>query len=341
MRAALTPPTLCRHPQSAGVIEDVLVNHEALVFRRGRIYRESFPLELYAAPYKRARTYSRFFVKNYWLRRGAIKLESGLWVIDTLSADSYFHWLIDCLPRILRAEELYPHERSLLLPRGFRRHRYVSFTLAAFPNIDRIGWIGTRSKARVMQLAFVPVWPPFAYPPRDLAEVARRVGALAGRAGAARRIYFSRADARRRRARNEHDVLRLLRAHDFEICQIDLAKPWEQVRVSLGARLMVGVHGAALANVIFMAAGGQLLELRHGRGDVFLDAYRPLAEAVGVDYRRQLCEPAPVESPFPAFDHERVAAQLRPAGDPLYKLNDMDIVVDLDLLRENLRDAPD
>ena len=77
------------------MIEDAFVNHEALIFRRGRIYPESFPLELYAAPYKRTVTYGRFLVKNYWLRRGAIRLRSGLWVIDTLSPGNYFHWLIE------------------------------------------------------------------------------------------------------------------------------------------------------------------------------------------------------------------------------------------------------
>jgi capsular polysaccharide biosynthesis protein len=336
------------------VIEDAYVNHEALIFRRGRIYPESFPLDLYGAPYKRIVTYVQFLFKNYWLRRGAIRLRSGLWVIDTLSAGNYFHWLIDCLPRILRAEELYPDERSLLLPREFRRHPYVPFTLAAFPQIAQIGWIGLRAKARVGRVALVPRPPPFLYQPRDLAEVAKRVGELAGRPGSAPRIYLSRDVARRRRAQNERDIVRLLRSYDFEICRIDPAKPWEQIRASLGAKLIVGVHGAALSNLIFMPPGGQVLELRHGRSDVFLDAYQPLARAMGVRYRYQLCEPvsagarlspsvpptASLESQAAWLNQPSRAGPLRPAGDPLYELNDMDLVVDLDLLRENLRDVP-
>lgn len=336
------------------MIEDAFVNHEALIFRRGRIYPESFPLELYAAPYKRTVTYGQFLVKNYWLRRGAIKLRSGLWVIDTLSAGNYFHWLIDCLPRILRAEQLYPDERSLLLPRDFRRHSYVSFTLAAFPQIARVGWIGLRAKARVGRVAFVPRPPPFVHQRHDLAEVARRVGLLAGPAGSAPRIYLSREDARRRRAQNERDVVRLLRSYDFEICRFDPAKPWEQIRASLGAKLIVGVHGAALSNLIFMPSGGQVLELHHGRSDVFLDAYRPLARAMGVDYRCQLCEPVSgrarltpsvtrtgsLESQSASIKQASRTVKLRPSGDPLYELNDMDLVVDLDQLRQNLRDAP-
>ena len=148
--------------------------------------------------------------------------------------------------------------------------------------------------------------------------------------------------------------MRLLRSHDFEICRIDPSKPWEPIRASLGASLIVAIHGAGLSNLIFMRPGGQLLELRHGRDDVFFDAYRPLAKAMGIDYRRQLCEPAsyvaeqrasvpgtrPTEFQSASNSHESHMVELRPAGDPLYELNDVDMVVDLDLLRENLREAP-
>jgi capsular polysaccharide biosynthesis protein len=85
--------------------------------------------------------------------------------------------------------------------------------------------------------------------------VARRVGVLAGEPGTAPRIYFSREDAGRRRARNEDDLVRVLRAHDFQTIRVDPAKPWEQIQASMGAKLIVGVHGAALTNLMFMPRG--------------------------------------------------------------------------------------
>jgi capsular polysaccharide biosynthesis protein len=112
--------------------------------------------------------------------------------------------------------------------------------------------------------------------------------------------------------------VQVLRSHDFEIVRIDPARPWEQVQASRGAEIMVGVHGAALSNLIFMSPGARVIELRRPERDgvFFFDAYHPLADAVGVEYCAQFCEPA----------HQATG----------YEINNADLVVDLDLLRENL-----
>jgi capsular polysaccharide biosynthesis protein len=330
-------------------LRDVFVNHDGLIFRRGRIYRESFVSELYVEHMKPRRArYAWFLLKNHWLRRGAVAVPSALWVIDNFSPGNYHHWLLECLPRILHAEELYPHQRVLLLPRAYRQYPYVRFTLGAFPRIHRVGWIGRRVKARVGQLAVVPR--DESYRSDRLGEVARRVATLAGEPSSARRVYLSRADAARRHARNESDVVRVLRSYDFEIVEIDPRRPWEQVRASRGATVMVGVHGAALSSLIFMEPGNHLLELRHPYDEVFFDAYRPLAAAMGIRYRPQFCKPV---GDFDFEELERAGAlsrselvdgvmppsrsrAMRPFGDRLYEVNNLDLEVDLDALRVNL-----
>jgi capsular polysaccharide biosynthesis protein len=170
---------------------------------------------------------------------------------------------------------------------------------------------------RLMVVPRLPRQPPERLPDRDeLYEVADRVGRLAGASSGARRVYLSRADARRRRAVNEVDVVTILRAHDFEIIRIDASGPAEQIRASLGAELVVGVHGAALTNLMFMAEGGRLLELRHPRHH--WDVYRKLSAMFGVEYRSQVCG---------------IAEGLGQPDD-----QHADLVVDLDELRENLRE---
>jgi capsular polysaccharide biosynthesis protein len=303
----------------SGVFEDVHVNHEALIFRGGRIYPESFVAgSAHATHYHRLSRYTWFLLKNYWLRRGEVSIRSGLWAIDNYSPENYYHWMIDVLPRLLQAEEDHPGERVLLLPRYYHASPYIGFSLRAFPHIERIRWIAARSKTRVERLAYVARQSDDALPDR-VVEVARRMTELAGAAGTARRIYFTRDDAKRRRASNEADVARVLRQHDIEVHRIDPSRPWEQMRAGLGANLVVGVHGAALTNAILMRPGGRLLELRHSHERYFADHYRPLAAMVGIEYQRQYCELA-----HPA---EGLA------------INDADLVVDLDLLRENLRRA--
>jgi capsular polysaccharide biosynthesis protein len=143
------------------------------------------------------------------------------------------------------------------------------------------------------------------------------VASLAGEPAGDRRIYFTRDDARWRRIRNEADVVRVLREHDVAFHRVDPSRPWEQIRASAGADLIVGVHGASLTNLMFMAPGGRLLELRHPHDEHFFDAYRPLASAMGIDYTRQDCQVAGEASELP--------------------VNNRDLIVDLDVLRQNLR----
>jgi hypothetical protein len=68
---------------------------------------------------------------------------------------------------------------------------------------------------------------------------------------------------------------------------------------------------------MFMPSGGRVLEMRHPHDDVFVDCFRPLAEVMGHAYQAQIC--APVQDA-----HGR-------------EVNYSDLMIDLDVLRENLK----
>lgn len=296
----------------AHVFGDVYVNSDTLIFKRGRIYPESFAVPWEADEFREPRTYTRFLLKNHWLRRGADAVPSALWVIDRHST-GYYHWMIDSLTRLLHAEEWAPDVHVLLLPAHYRRLSFVAFTMQAFPQIQRIEWMQARTKKRVHRLTYIPRVPrvPMEGLPdhAELRKVAERVRGLAGETGCARRIYFSRDDAWRRRVRNEEEVVRVLRAHDFEILRTDPARPWEQVRLSSCAEFGVGMHGAALANMIFMRPGSRVLEFRNLLCHPAF--YEALGQVLGVRYRSQKCTGTDKHGDF---------------------------VIDLDELRENLSD---
>ena len=306
------------------VIRDVSVGSESLIFRAGRILPQSFVASLWYEPWCRPGQYSRFLFKNYLVRRRTPAIPSALWVIDNLTEANYHHWLIDALPRIVHAEELFPEVPVLLLPEHYQRQRYVQFTLKAFPRW-RIRWIGSRERVLVRELSFVPYSPPLRIggPPayrRDLLQrVATSVGALAEPQSSGRRLYFSRDTAERRRARNEREVVRVLETFGVERISLDGSWPSEQVEMSRAADLIVGVHGAALSNALFMPSGGALIELtRREREDIYLPAnYRVLAETMGHRYVPVRCDLAePAEG---------------------WESNHADLSVDLDALREALQ----
>lgn len=300
-------------------IDNVFVNAEAMIFRHGRIYPESFALPQYAEEFRRPLVYGRFLVKNHVLRRGSFRLPSVLWVVDNRS-DNYFHWLVESLTRLLRAESCFPNEHVLLLPHRYRDLAFVAFTVKAFPQVERIEWIGRRTKARIRHLAYVPRLPrqpPMRLPEaEEIRQVRERVARLVGEGQRGpERIYFSRADvpSHRRAIRNESEVERLLSAHGFDIVRNDPARPWRQIQRSRDARIMIGQHGAALTNVMFLPPGAELIELRHP--GPHWDIYQRLANMFGVRYSSQICQAAE-------------------PGPPQFA----DVMVDLDELRERLRD---
>jgi capsular polysaccharide biosynthesis protein len=131
----------------------------------------------------------------------------------------------------------------------------------------------------------------------DMRAVRRRLG-LDGSPGArgTRRLFVSRRDAATRRVVNEDALVSALRGLDFEVLAPGTLSFREQVAVFSEAEIVVGPHGAGLANALFMPKGSAMLELHHpdfGR----LPYYERLAGTLGIHYRGLACEPAPTSRP--------------------------------------------
>jgi capsular polysaccharide biosynthesis protein len=95
---------------------------------------------------------------------------------------------------------------------------------------------------------------------------------------------------------NEDALVSALRGLDFEVLVPGTLSFREQVAVFSEAEIVVGPHGAGLANALFMPKGSAMLELHHpdfGR----LPYYERLAGTLGIHYRGLACEPAPTSRP--------------------------------------------
>jgi hypothetical protein len=105
-----------------------------------------------------------------------------------------------------------------------------------------------------------------------------------------RRIYIPRGKARNgRKMINEQDVITLLEMFNFSIIDPGLLSVREQSMVFNGADLIVGPHGSAFANILFMSKGA-VIELVHGSYDPFHDYL--LARSKGIEFIRIRSGPA-------------------------------------------------
>ncbi|MGE0718027.1 MAG: DUF563 domain-containing protein, partial [Alphaproteobacteria bacterium] len=167
---------------------------------------------------------------------------------------NHFHWLLDLLPRLAAVRPAAPP--ALLLvdsahgPRQAEALEIARTALGLPPMTVRPlpdGIVGVRRAeiASVPSRAFaVAFW--------------RRV---AGPPAPRRGLFVRRGAVGRRRLANEDRVGALLAARGFECVDPGALSFAEQMVLFREAAVVVGTHGAALANIIFMAAGGTVAEI--------------------------------------------------------------------------------
>lgn len=191
---------------------------------------------------------------------------------------NYYHWTIECLPRIRLLEKYgertgeYP---DLLVPTN--RSSWMDETL------DQIGYAGRIvSWSDGIASAERLVVPTFPEPTSaDCQWLRHRMRSRSeSRRGGGKRIYISRADATLRRVRNVDQVRPILDAYDIETYVLSNLSVVEQVELFAEAELVVSPHGAGLANIVY-ADDTAVVELF---GDKKAASFARLAEMIGHDY---------------------------------------------------------
>lgn len=178
-------------------------------------------------------------------------------LINVYSA-GYYHWLMEALTRLQTLGRVEPV--PLLIDPDSPPYVRESLALLGY-GPDRISeWRATR--ARVDRLLIPSLRGGVGHPSPDACRwlSTRLLEAVGGRdPNAPRRIYVSRADARRRRVVNEDAVMALLEPLGFVRVEIGRMAFADQVRLFSQAEIITGPHGAGLTNLIF-APQAMLLE---------------------------------------------------------------------------------
>src|SRR5213082_3547813 len=105
---------------------------------------------------------------------------------------------------------------------------------------------------------------------------------FSGKLNQHRRLYLSRARAAVRRIANENEISEVLRHWNFEIIEAENLSWPEQADLFAGASVIVGPHGAALANIVFCKPGTRVVEISTRAG--YHDWYWQLAAVAGLSY---------------------------------------------------------
>lgn len=196
----------------------------------------------------------------------AKKLQTPALLLASTGSENYFHWLFDVLPRLeiirrspfssslssgwIVTQPLSSFQSESLLAYGFRvpnlhflnQQSHLSCRELTLPSLP--GLSGDPAW-RTCQFLRTLLTPSFLAAPSFFGE----------------RIYLSRQDATGRRLKNESDLWARLEPLGFQRILSGQLTFTQQVRVFSQAKIIIGVHGAALTNLVFAPEGAKFIEL--------------------------------------------------------------------------------
>lgn len=261
--------------------EDVKITSEGILFQNGLIMSESFARAENFRRWKRKRRNKKY--EQSLKLRTFRKVDSAVWVTDDWSK-GYFHWLADVLPKVVIAAGHLKDSR-IFMPARFASSDLAKESLEMM-GVSKFEFIN-ENETIIADRLFLPVHTGESgnFHPEVITEVRRAVtAAFPEPAAADKRVYISRSRAKRRKVVNEDAVLNVVGEFGFEIVHAEDLTFAEQVRLFSSTRHLVSIHGAGLANMLFMPAGSRVMEFRKN-DPRSSDCFANMASALGHEFQ--------------------------------------------------------
>lgn len=239
---------------------DVHATWNGAVFSNLRLFLPSLVHNWYA------KTFQDTLLLRQWMGEKVEAPKDGIAIChNQWSVENYYHWLADTLPRLLVLRQLHPNI-PLLLPQPVPPKQlpdYIRLTAAAL-GFTKYVPVNPR---QILHAECVVLPELTATPITQNPELIRQVRAELVRAyspapaPATRRVYAARPATGARKIVNEADVDEVLDAYGFEKVYFERLSFFEQIQLMHETVVLLGVHGAGMANMFFLQDGAKVLEL--------------------------------------------------------------------------------
>ena len=267
-------------------------------------------------------------------RRPGPKLDGPVLLLGGAPDLNHFHWLLSWFARLAIVDILAPHllrdpNLPVLIDSRAQREPFLTHVRSFGVADDRLVWIDPDHDYEVEDAFLVTLPSQNEYHPEVLRTLAGRLiaGAGANRGGRRRRrlwVSRERLPPPKRRVSNMADLQGVLDSAGLEQVNLEDMSASQQIAMFAEAELVVGVHGAGLANMIFCPPDCRLLIIEKP-----FNAFIGLARTFTV--LAEACE----------LRHEVLVADVdvRPDTDYIDMLNahNQDVVIDPGQLADALR----
>ena len=234
---------------------------------------------------------------------GTVAYLSNLWV------DNYYHWMQLTLPLLRFYRDVWPGSEIDYFYVGNSSLGRVQEETLALLGIDPSQIIRDPCTAdRIVSAVYVhhPQHSPgLRYRDGWGHRFTRDLFGDLRESGHSPRIYVERGLVRNRRLKNEADLLTFLASRGFERVRMDGMSVADQARVFANAEVIVGLHGAALTNLVFASAGTKVVEMFPS--DHIEASYFTAATHSELEYFYLLGEPGPATNQDLAISTAKIA----------------------------------
>tara|TARA_X000000368_G_scaffold41010_2_gene29709 strand:+ start:4183 stop:5199 length:1017 start_codon:yes stop_codon:yes gene_type:complete len=211
-----------------------------------------------------------------------IYIDKASWVIDEKS-NRFFHWYTDTLSRIFNIIDL-TDEYPVLISESLLENNYIKNSLDNL-KINYLGY-DLNKLLNVETLLIASHTAPTGNYNKELVKIISKQLSIEDNNNLKneyKNIWISRNKGSYRRITNEKELSKVLKKFNFEIYYPENHTFKYNQNIFAKSKVIGGLHGAGLTNMMFMKKGGKVIEVRR-KGDSINNCYFSLASDLEHDY---------------------------------------------------------
>lgn len=211
--------------------------------------------------------------------------------------NNYYHWLIDVLPKILILEDQIKKNKikNILVPNYEKRYQIESLSCFFKKNDTNFINLSQNKFLQFDNVIFCTNNSNFEFYNYDLLKKFKnkilkyiKLKKIKAKYDY-KKIYIDRFDANKKKDRflaNEKKLKNKLKKEGFKFITLSNYSFFEQVLIFNNAKLIVGLHGAGLANILFVKKSTKIIELTNSE---WPDMYYKLSKCLNLNYNKIIC----------------------------------------------------
>ena len=211
--------------------------------------------------------------------------------------NNYYHWLIDVLPKILILEDEIKKNKikNILVPNYEKRYQieslrcffkkndtnFINLSQNKFLQFDNVIFCTNNSNFEFYNYDLLKKFKNKILKYIKLKKIKAKYDY--------KKIYIDRFDANKKKDRflaNEKKLKNKLKKEGFKFITLSNYSFFEQVLIFNNAKLIVGLHGAGLANILFVKKSTKIIELTNSE---WPDMYYKLSKCLNLNYNKIIC----------------------------------------------------